>query len=216
MDDECECLSFVGRQLPLGFAARQVTIDPGCERRYEPTEWSDALVVLEAGDLELECISGTRARFDGGAVLFLDSLPLRTLRSCGPESVLLTAVTRIPMSRRTPLRHMGEPQAQRSNAMKRVIVQYRVKPDQVERNEALIRAVYEEIDRTQPEGLRYATLRLDDGVTFIHIAEQPESSPSPLSQIEAFQRFTAGIGDRCDQAPIAKEAREVGSFRMFD
>ena len=94
MDGDSERLSFIGRELPQGFVARHVAIAPGCERAYESTEWSDALVVVEAGDLELECIGGTRARFDGGAVLFLDSLPLKTLRNCGRESLLLIAVSR--------------------------------------------------------------------------------------------------------------------------
>jgi hypothetical protein len=94
MDDDGERLSFMGRELPQGFAARHIAIDSGCERRYDPTEWSDSLVVVEAGDLELECVGGTCARFDRGAVLFLDSLPLKTLRNCGGEPVLLIAVLR--------------------------------------------------------------------------------------------------------------------------
>jgi hypothetical protein len=94
MDGDSERLSFTGRELPHGFAAHHVAIDPGCERPYESTEWSDALVVVEAGELELECIGGTRARFDGGAVLFLDSLPLKVLRNCGRKSLLLIAVSR--------------------------------------------------------------------------------------------------------------------------
>ena len=64
MDGDSERLSFIGRELPQGFVARRVAIGPGCERPYESTEWSDALVVVEAGDLELECIGGTRARFE--------------------------------------------------------------------------------------------------------------------------------------------------------
>lgn len=96
MDGDGERLSFTGRELPQGFAARHVVIDPGCERPYESSEWSDALVVVEAGELELECVGGTRARFNGGAVLFLQSLPLRTLRNCGRESLLLIAVSRDP------------------------------------------------------------------------------------------------------------------------
>ena len=43
------------------------------------------------------------------------------------------------------------------------MVRYKVKPDQVERNEQLVRAVYEELRTTAPVGLRYGTFRLDDG-----------------------------------------------------
>ena len=41
--------------------------------------------------------------------------------------------------------------------MRRVMVRYRVKPDQVAANEELVRAVYEELDRARPDGFRYAT-----------------------------------------------------------
>jgi hypothetical protein len=36
--------------------------------------------------------------------------------------------------------------------MTRVIVRYQVKPDQVEQNEELVRAVYEEVRRAGPSG----------------------------------------------------------------
>jgi hypothetical protein len=38
--------------------------------------------------------------------------------------------------------------------MMRVIVRDRVKPDQVGRNEELVRAVYEELHRADPSGFR--------------------------------------------------------------
>ena len=99
--------------------------------------------------------------------------------------------------------------------MKRMVIQYKVKPEQAERNAELIRAVYEEIQRTQPDGLRYAALRLADGVTFIHIAEEPAEGQSPLGTLESFQRFRAGIAERCEVLPTAQESSEVGSFRLF-
>ena len=54
--------------------------------------------------------------------------------------------------------------------MRQVIVRYKVKPDRVAENEALARAVYEELDRTGPAGLHYATFRQPDGVSFVHIS----------------------------------------------
>jgi hypothetical protein len=96
----------------------------------------------------------------------------------------------------------------------RVIVHYTVKPGQAARNEELIRAVYDELSMTKPAGLRYATVRLDDGVTFIHIADQDTEGPSPVVGLSSFWRFQDGIGDRCDQPPAARQARLIGSFRM--
>jgi hypothetical protein len=42
--------------------------------------------------------------------------------------------------------------------MRRVfMVRYKVKPDQAANNEQLIRAVFEELQITQPDGIRYST-----------------------------------------------------------
>jgi len=99
--------------------------------------------------------------------------------------------------------------------MKRVMVRYKVKPDRVAENEQLVRAVYEELDRTKPSGLRYATFRLDDGVSFVHLAES-EGKRSPLTKVEAFNRFTEEIGERSEEAPVVTEIEQIGSYRLYD
>lgn len=100
--------------------------------------------------------------------------------------------------------------------MKRVMVRYRVKPDQVDTNEVLVRAVYDELRRTESGGIRYATFRLDDGVSFIHLASiETDDGRSPLFDVKAFQEFQEGIADRCDDAPVVTELHEIGSFRFL-
>jgi hypothetical protein len=98
--------------------------------------------------------------------------------------------------------------------MQRVMVRYRVKPDQVGTNEQLVRDVYAELARTQPDGLHYATFKLDDGVTFVHVAVHADENP--LRQIEAFARFQAGIRDRCDEPPATSALDEIGSYRFME
>jgi hypothetical protein len=100
--------------------------------------------------------------------------------------------------------------------MKRVMVRYKVKPDRATENEELVRAVYDELHRTDPPGFRYATFQLDDGVSFVHVASiETEDGRSPLSDVKAFKRFQENIGERCDEAPVATELREIGLFRFF-
>jgi hypothetical protein len=96
--------------------------------------------------------------------------------------------------------------------MRNVMVRYRVKPERVEENEQLVRDVYEELGRLQPDGLRYGTFKLDDGVTFVHLAVHGD--PNPLGQVEAFARFQADIRDRCDEPPVVAVMEEVGSYRF--
>src|SRR5918996_1641965 len=62
--------------------------------------------------------------------------------------------------------------------MRRVMVRYRLKPERVEENEVLVRAVYEELEGTRPEGLRYATFKLEDGVSFVHLALHTADRPA--------------------------------------
>jgi hypothetical protein len=98
--------------------------------------------------------------------------------------------------------------------MRQVMVRYKVKPDRVAENEDLVRAVYEELHRTEPAGFRYATFRLDDGVSFVHLASS-EDERSPLSQVAAFARFQKDIADRCDEPPVVTELREIGSYHVY-
>lgn len=96
MSEDCyaERLSFVGRKLADRFACRWTTIDPGAETPYMPSDWTGALVVVEEGDIEIECLNGVTQRFSEGAVIVLDSLPIRALRNPGHQPALLVAVSR--------------------------------------------------------------------------------------------------------------------------
>jgi L-rhamnose mutarotase len=96
--------------------------------------------------------------------------------------------------------------------MRQVMVRYKVKPDRVEENEQLVRAVYDELAATRPAGLRYATFRLEDGVSFVHVASV-EGEHNPLADVEAFARFQADVRDRCDEPPVATQLHEVGAYR---
>jgi len=97
--------------------------------------------------------------------------------------------------------------------VKHVLVRYRVKPERVAENEELVREVYAELAAAAPDGLRYGTFKLEDGVSFVHIAEHADDNP--LQRVAAFGRFQADIRDRCDEPPVAVELEEVGSYRLL-
>jgi hypothetical protein len=101
------------------------------------------------------------------------------------------------------------------SATRHVIVRYKLKVGRVRENEELVRAVYQELEQTQPAGLRYSTFKLDDGHTFIHLAET-EDGHRPLPELAAFQTFQAGIKERCDEPPAVSRLERIGSFRSPD
>ena len=96
------------------------------------------------------------------------------------------------------------------------MVRYTLKADRVAENERLAVAVYDALKQVRPPGLRYATFRLEDGVSFIHIVSHEEADGSnALTSLPAFKAFSAGIKDRCKQPPVRVELTEIGSYGFF-
>jgi hypothetical protein len=91
---DCGRRSFLGSRVPRAFQVRRIVVDCGAERAYDESEWLDAIVLVEEGEVELECTRGSRHRFGRGDLLWLMGLPLRVLRCCGSGPVVLLAVSR--------------------------------------------------------------------------------------------------------------------------
>jgi len=100
--------------------------------------------------------------------------------------------------------------------MKRTMVRYKVKADRAAENESYIAAVFDQLKREKPPGLRYASFKLDDQVSFVHIASiEVAGARNPLGQMSAFKSFVAQISDRCENPPVVADLNEIGSYRFF-
>jgi hypothetical protein len=82
------------------------------------------------------------------------------------------------------------------------VIRYKTKPESADENERLIRDVFAELAKENPEGLRYAAFRLD-------------GDDNPLSASAAFGQFQSGIKDRCAEGPVPADATVVGSYRIL-
>lgn len=91
------------------------------------------------------------------------------------------------------------------------VIRYTTHPDQAAENERLIRAVFAELAEHAPAGLRYAAFRLEDGVSFVHVAEL-EGADNPLMAVQAFRDFQEGIAKRCAEGPAVLDATPIGSY----
>jgi hypothetical protein len=92
------------------------------------------------------------------------------------------------------------------------MVRYQVRPDAAAENERLIKQVFEQLARDKPAGLRYQSMKLADGVSFVHIASHDGGGSNPLTQLEAFKAFAGGIKDRCVEQPVTVEVEVVGAY----
>jgi hypothetical protein len=94
------------------------------------------------------------------------------------------------------------------------VIRYTTHPEAADENERLVRAVYAELAGRRPDGLHYATLRLDDGVTFVHIAVL-DGDENPLPAMAAFGEFQADLQSRCAEGPAPAGATVIGSYRLL-
>lgn len=97
----------------------------------------------------------------------------------------------------------------------RSVVRYKTKPEAADENQRLVEDVYRELAAKTPARLRYATFRLEDGVSFVHVAMIEPDGPSPLAEIAAFAEFLRELPNRCAEQPVALGATVVGSYRFF-
>jgi hypothetical protein len=98
--------------------------------------------------------------------------------------------------------------------MKTLMVRYKTSETHTEANETLVRAVFDELRARAPEGLRYASYRLADGVTFVHIATLDNPDENPLAALASFKAFQKQLKERCVEPPLVSELSPVDSYGL--
>jgi hypothetical protein len=92
------------------------------------------------------------------------------------------------------------------------MVRYKTAADRAAENEALVRAVFDELRSQAPGGLKYATYRLADGVSFVHIATVSVAGDNPLTTLPAFKAFQRDIKGRCVEEPVVTELAPLDAY----
>lgn len=100
--------------------------------------------------------------------------------------------------------------------MRTIVVRYETKPDRGDENQQLAEKVFADLAERQPDNFRYASFRLEDGVSFVHVLIETDdgSNPMSLAEIPAFVEFQEGMADRCAVQPVAQGAALIGSHRF--
>lgn len=96
---------------------------------------------------------------------------------------------------------------------KSFVIRYQMRPDTTEENKALIERVFTELAEKQPEGVRYAAFRLEDGITFVHVGTVPDED-NPLVELPAFQEFAKAFGDRTATEPDRASGEIIGAYGL--
>jgi|HubBroStandDraft_6_1064221.scaffolds.fasta_scaffold2012494_2 hypothetical protein len=95
---------------------------------------------------------------------------------------------------------------------KTLMIRYKTAEAHADANEALVRAVFDELRGRATPGIRYASYRLADRVTFVHIATLAASGENPLAALPAFKAFQKELASRCVEQPVFTELSAVDAY----
>ena len=93
------------------------------------------------------------------------------------------------------------------------IISYSTKAGKADENQRLIADVFRELHETQPDGVRYAVLRLEDG-TFMHIVSNATEG-TPLTSLASFEAFQDRIEDRQAAPALRRMVTVVGNYGVL-
>lgn len=91
------------------------------------------------------------------------------------------------------------------------LIRYGVKDAEIAENRALVAKVFEALEQTRPQSVRYLVLELENG-EFVHLVSQDGDG---LTGLAAFKAFSADHAGR-RSTPLARSpAKIVGDYRML-
>ncbi len=91
------------------------------------------------------------------------------------------------------------------------VIRYRTRPECADDNARLVADVFAELAAQGTSGIRYTAFRLDDGVSFLHVAVLDDDEVNPLLASPAFAAFQSGLAGRLEEGPFPATATVVGS-----
>jgi hypothetical protein len=94
-------------------------------------------------------------------------------------------------------------------------VRAKLKEEHVAEAEAAVKRMFAAIEREGLEGIRYASVRLEDGVTFLAVLELEDGVENPLPGLPEAQEFYAGLPGWYDGPPEVGPGTVIGSYRLF-
>jgi hypothetical protein len=96
-----------------------------------------------------------------------------------------------------------------------LMVRAKVKEEHVADVEAAIGKTFAAIEEAGPTGIRYASLKAADGVTFVAVLELAEGVENPLPSLPEFQELQQSLQAWLAEPPTPEPHTVVGSYDLF-
>ena len=95
------------------------------------------------------------------------------------------------------------------------MAQAKIKPESVSDVQAATERMFAAINAAQPEGLRYASLLLDDGETFVAVVQLDEGMQNPVPGFPEFLELQEVVNGARAEPNTVQSFTVVGSYRLF-
>jgi hypothetical protein len=99
--------------------------------------------------------------------------------------------------------------------MRLMMVRARIKADSTDEIEAAGRTLFSALDREQLQGIRYASCRLPDGVTYLNLLELEDGIENPLPALPEAKEFQEKLKSWLAEPATSESLTVIGSYRLF-
>jgi quinol monooxygenase YgiN len=95
------------------------------------------------------------------------------------------------------------------------MIRAKIKADKVAELEKAVKELFTAIEAAQPQGVRYASCKLPDGVTYVILLALDDDENNPLGAVPAFRDFQENLKTWIAGPPAIEQLTPVGSYRLF-
>ena len=95
------------------------------------------------------------------------------------------------------------------------MIRAKIKADKAAELEKAAQGMFTAIAAGQPQGVRYASCKLPDGVTYVILPGLDDDENNPLGAVPAFRDFQENLKTWIAGPPIIEQLTPVGSYRLF-
>jgi hypothetical protein len=95
------------------------------------------------------------------------------------------------------------------------MIRVRVRDEKANEVEKAVGEMFTAIEAAQPQGVHYASCKLQDGVTYLILLALDNDGENPLEAIPAFRDFQTALPAWLAEPPAMEALTPVGSYRVF-
>jgi hypothetical protein len=96
-----------------------------------------------------------------------------------------------------------------------LMVRSKIKAENATDLEAAAKAMFTAISEAAPRGVRYASFRLPDSMTYIALLQLDDDADNPLVALPAFRKFQENLKNWLAEPPVIDQLTTVGSYRLL-